>query len=99
VMNKDKWNSLPADIQKIIEEVNQEWIVKHCATWDEIDKEGIEFTQKLGNKLVPLSKEEDAKWMKAVEPMYDAYVNNMKAKGLPGAEALKFCQDELKKLQ
>ena len=67
VMNKDKWNSLSPDIQKIIEQVNEEWIVKHCATWDEIDKEGIEFTQKLGNKLVPFSKEEDAKWVKAVE--------------------------------
>lgn len=99
VMNKDKWNSLSPDIQKIIEEVNKEWIGKHCQVWDEIDKEGIEFTQKLGNKLIPLSKEEDAKWVMAVQPMYDAYVNNMKAKGLPGAEALKFCQDELKKLQ
>ena len=99
VMNKDKWNSLPADVQKIIEQVNQEWILKHCATWDEIDKEGIEFTQKLGNKILPLSKEEDAKWVKAVQPMYDGYVNSMKAKGLPGAEALKFCQEELKKLQ
>ena len=28
VMNKEKWASLPADIQKIIEEINAEWIVK-----------------------------------------------------------------------
>ena len=26
VMNKDKWKSLPADIQKIIEKLNEEWI-------------------------------------------------------------------------
>jgi TRAP-type C4-dicarboxylate transport system substrate-binding protein len=28
VMNKEKWNSLPPDIQKIIEKINEEWIVK-----------------------------------------------------------------------
>ena len=50
---------LPPDIQKIIEQVNEEWIEKHWKSWDEIDKAGIEFTQKLGNKIIPLSKEED----------------------------------------
>ena len=28
VMNKDKWNSLPPDVQKVIETVNVEWIEK-----------------------------------------------------------------------
>ena len=50
VMNKDKWNSLPPDIQKIIEKVNEEWIVKSGKGWDEIDKAGREATLKLGNK-------------------------------------------------
>ena len=27
-MNKDKWNALPPDIQKIIEKINEEWIEK-----------------------------------------------------------------------
>jgi TRAP-type C4-dicarboxylate transport system substrate-binding protein len=99
VMNKDKWNALSPDIQKVIEQVNEEWIEKHCKTWDEIDKAGIEFTQKLGNKIIPLSKDEDWKWVKAVKPLYDNYVSSMKAKGLPGDEALKFCLEQLNKLQ
>jgi TRAP-type transport system periplasmic protein len=99
VMNKDKWNALSPDIQKVIEQVNEEWIEKHCKTWDEIDKAGIEFTQKQGNKIIPLSKDEDWKWVKAVKPLYDNYVSSMKAKGLPGDEALKFCLEQLNKLQ
>jgi TRAP-type transport system periplasmic protein len=96
-MNKEKWNSLPADIQKIIETVNQEWIDKTGRIWDEIDKSGREFSLKRGNKSILLSKEEDQRWAKAVTPVLDEYVKNMKEKGLPGEEALRFCRDLLKK--
>ena len=83
----------------IIEQINEEWIVKHGKGWDEIDKEGTDFDLKLGNKLIPLSKEEDAKWAKAVQPMFDEYVKDKTAKGLPAAEALKFCRERQKQLQ
>ena len=99
VMNKEKWNSLPADIQKIIEKLNEEWIEKSGKGWDEIDKIGRDATLKLGNKIIPLSKQENERWAKAVEPLLNDYVANMKTKGLPGDQALKFCQDRLKTLQ
>jgi TRAP-type C4-dicarboxylate transport system substrate-binding protein len=98
-MNKDKWNALPPDIQKIIESVNREYIDKAGKAWDEIDKQGKDFTVKLGNQIIPLSKEEGEKWTKAGKPLLDEYVTAMKAKGLPGEEALKFCIDYLKKNQ
>jgi len=65
VMNKAKWNSLPPDVQKVMEDVSKEWTVKQGQTWDEIDKEGYEFTKKRGNKIIALSKEEDARWAQA----------------------------------
>jgi TRAP-type C4-dicarboxylate transport system substrate-binding protein len=99
VMNKDKWSAIPKDAQKIIEKINEEWIEKTGKMWDDIDKGGKEFTLSLGNKIVSLSSEENEKWAKAVRPLLDEYVNDMKAKGLPGAEALKFYMDQLKKLQ
>jgi TRAP-type C4-dicarboxylate transport system substrate-binding protein len=99
VMNKDKWKSLPPDVQKVIEAVNLEWIEKTGKGWDEIDKEGKEFTLSKGNQVIALSKEEDEKWAKLVRPILDEYVVNMKAKNLPGDEAIKFCLEELKKLQ
>jgi len=99
VMNKDKWNALPPDIQGIIEKINEEWIERTGRLWDDIDKSGREFTLKLGNKIIPLSKEENERWAKTVRPMLDEYVKNMKEKGLPGEEALKFCMDRLTKLQ
>ena len=97
VMNKEKWNALSPEIQKVIEKVNTEWIDKTGMLWDEIDESGKAFTLKLGNQIITLPKEEDQRWANAVRPILDDYVNNMKAKGLPGTEALKFCLDYLKK--
>jgi TRAP-type C4-dicarboxylate transport system substrate-binding protein len=97
VMNLEKWKALPADIQKVIEKANGEWIEKTGKLWDEIDKSGRDFSLKLGNKIISLPEEEDDRWAKAVRPILDDYVNQMKGKGLPGAEALKFCLEQLKK--
>ena len=99
VMNKEKWASLPADVQKIIEEINAEWIIKTGQGWDEIDKEGAEFGASKGIKTISLSKEEDERWHKLAQPVLDEYVKAMKEKNLPGEEALKFYQEELAKLQ
>jgi len=99
VMNKDKWNALPPDVQKIIEKINGEWIEKQGKTWDEIDKEGRNYTISRGNKIVSLSQDENYKWTMAVKPILDEYTKNMKDKGLPGQDALRFCQEALYKLQ
>ena len=94
-MNKAKWASIsPAD-QKVIEQINQEYLDKQIKIWDEIDISGKIFSQKRGNQAIALSPEEELKWKKAVEPMFTDYVQRMKAKGLPGAEVLKFCRDYL----
>ncbi|HEY3275207.1 MAG TPA: TRAP transporter substrate-binding protein [Syntrophorhabdaceae bacterium] len=99
VMNKAKWNKLPADVQKVFTDVSQEWIGKQAQVWDEIDKEGKEFTIKRGNKIIPLSAEENARWAARVKPIMDSYAAELKGKGLPGEEALKFCQDYIKTKQ
>jgi TRAP-type transport system periplasmic protein len=98
-MNKDKWNSLPPDIQRIIEQVNVEWMEKHGKGFDEMDKAGKDHTIRLGNKIITLSADENRRWERALKPLYDEYVKSMKDKGLPGDEALKFCLEELYRIQ
>jgi len=51
---------------------------------------------KKGATIIKLSKAEEARWKTAVKPILDEYVETMKAKNLPGDEALKFCLDYLK---
>ena len=96
VMNKEKWNGLPPDLQKIIEDIDVEWIDRKGRLWDELEKEGKEVFIQRGGKIIVLSKEEDLRWAKLLRPILDEYLKNMKAKGLPGEEALKFCTEYLK---
>jgi TRAP-type C4-dicarboxylate transport system substrate-binding protein len=99
VMNKDKWNSLPPDIQKIIEQVNEEYIEKQGKIWDEIDKAGRDYTIGRGNKIISLSGDENLRWEKAVKPLLDEYKKNMKDKGLPGDEVMSFYLQTIYKYQ
>jgi TRAP-type C4-dicarboxylate transport system substrate-binding protein len=99
VMNKQKWNALPPDVKATIQKINEEWIEKQGKLWDEMDMEGKQLMQKSGKKIVSLSKDEDARWSKAVAPILADYVKTTNAKGLPGGEALKFYQDYINKHQ
>lgn len=96
IMNKQKWNSLPPDIQQIVEKLNQEWIEKSGKVWVEVDKEGIEYGVSKGMKIVQISKEDVAKTEALMKPLLDDYVKRMKDKGLDGAGTLKWCQDWIK---
>ena len=99
VMNKRVWNSLDPETQKTIEKVNEEWIGREANDWEKMEKAGKDFALKMGNKVTSFSKAEDEKVAKAVRPLLDEYVANMKQKGLPGDEVLRFCLDQLKTLQ
>ncbi len=97
IMNKKKWESLPPDIQKIFTQVSQEYAEIEAKFWAGIDKEGEEFALKKGHQFISVSKEETARWTERMKPVYDQYIANTKAKGLPGAEALQYCRDYIQK--
>ena len=95
-MNKKKWDSLPLDLQNIIDQINEEWITKTGETWTELNNEGIEYGISKGMKVFNISSEKQKKSIEMVKPLFDAYVADMKSKGLPGEEALNFCREWLK---
>jgi len=96
-MNLDKWNSLPKDVQKVIEQVNREWIPKHGQAWDKSDEEGRKFTLKLGNKIIPLSEAESKRWAKAAESVFEEYIKSAEKRGVPGREYVNFIKEAIKK--
>ncbi len=92
VMNKDAWNKLPADIQKIFTEVSHEYIAKHGAAWDEADANGRAFVKELKRETIQLTPEQQQRWKDRVKPILEEYVDATKAKDLPGAAFLKDAQ-------
>jgi TRAP-type transport system periplasmic protein len=97
IMNKARWDSFPKDIQQIIEKVNEEYVEKYGRLWNEMEKEGKDYGLSKGVNFVQVPREEQAKWAEKMKPILDQYVKEIKAKGLPSEEALRFCQDYLKK--
>ena len=84
VMNKDKWNSLPKNIQKVFTEVSEEWAEKHGKVWTYYDKVGIDYFLTFeGREVIELSDEEMARWVDAVKPLLDGYMMEKGDMGLP----------------
>jgi TRAP-type C4-dicarboxylate transport system substrate-binding protein len=96
-MNKDTWNSLSPEVQKAIDEINQEWSVKQADVWDGMDQKAVDAFKKKKKTIIELSDAENARWTERFKPLYEEFVKNKKAKGLPAQEALDFCLDYLKK--
>ena len=99
VMNKDKWNKISKKDQKIIEQINEEWIVKHGQAWDSSDMEGIKYFLNQGGQIIGLDKKEAEKWKNAVAPVIDDYVKKGKEKGIPAQEVVDFTIKTLNSLQ
>ncbi len=88
VMNKNKWNSLSPELQKIVTDVSSQWVDKHGQAWDQADAEGKAFIKELGKKTILLTEEQKAKCKIAVQPILDEYVKTTKEKGLDGEKFL-----------
>ncbi|HEX9911049.1 MAG TPA: hypothetical protein VGA86_09195, partial [Desulfatiglandales bacterium] len=86
VMNKSKWNAIPADLQKIITEVATETKDKQGGLWNSMDIEGRDLFKSQGGEIIALSEAEASKWIKAVEPVIAAYKKDMASKGFKEAE-------------
>ncbi len=84
IMNVDKWNSLPADVKKIIDDLRP-WIEKKSV--DISMDQAVEvrkICQGLGHTFIIPNHEEMKLWMEAAKPMHDAWIAETEGKGLSG---------------
>ncbi len=95
VMNKDKWNKLDPEVQKIMKELAPEFVQKHGKAWDEADQRGIAFMKELGKEIIEVEPAECAKWGDAVKPMIDTYIEKTEKLGLPGKEVVEFVKQRI----
>lgn len=88
VMNMDKWNSLPKDVQKVFDEMAVQQCVWTGVYMDNHVNDSIAWSKKNHNiEITVLPDAEMAKWNKLLEPITGKWINGAKEKGLP-AEAI-----------
>ncbi len=89
-MNWDSWNRLPPDVQKIFEELTGTYMSRHVGeTFDRVDMQCLEklkeYDKKAGNpEPYYMPKDEFQKWEEAIKPLYEKWIADLEAKGLPG---------------
>ncbi len=84
VMNKDKYKSLPPDIQKELTEFSTAFIERWAVEWNAIDIEGREFLKSNGGQVLTLPDAEAARWVKASEPVVASFKKDLSLQGLHG---------------
>ena len=90
LMNKQKYESLPPDLKKVIDDNSGRKLAPFAIeTWDRIELDGEQVMHsKPKNKFVQLSAEEAAKFKKKVQPVFDRFKKLLDDGGDNGAKVL-----------
>ena len=90
LMNKQKYESLPPDLKKVIDDNSGANLVDLAIkTWDQIEVDGEKVMRsKAKNKFVSLSAEETAKFKTKVQPVFDRFKKLLNDGGDDGAKIL-----------
>jgi TRAP-type C4-dicarboxylate transport system substrate-binding protein len=86
LFNKNKWNILPPEAQKVFTELAEQYIEPWAIEWNKTDIDGREFFYKNGGKTIVIADAEIQRWVKAVEPVIDNYKKDMVSKGFKAEE-------------
>ncbi|WP_300458117.1 TRAP transporter substrate-binding protein [Desulfobacula sp.] len=90
VMNKNAWNKLPKDVQKVFDNLSaeqSEWTGNYM---DKHVEEAIQWSKENHNlEIIQLPKEEKENWDRILEPMITDWIEEAKEKELPGEAIIK----------
>jgi TRAP-type C4-dicarboxylate transport system substrate-binding protein len=89
VMNQAKYDALPADVKKAIDETTGDVLVaKFGEWWNAWDARGLADAKARKNEIIVIDEATRAKWREQLKPMIDKYIADMEAKGIKDARAI-----------
>ena len=84
-MNKDKWNSMPPDIQRAFRKAGDKEFLKRIGkVWEDYEKPGIKKLKDFNRKHIVLSKEETEAFKVKLEPVVERWIKEVEAEGING---------------
>ena len=97
-MNQAKYDSLPADLKKVIDDnAGAAYSQAIGKTWDGSQAAGRKAAKDRGNTFYTVPATELDNWVKVAAPLYDDFTSDMDKKGLPGKQMLQDARDLLVK--
>ncbi len=98
LMNEQKYQSLPPDLRKVIDELSGAWGAEFTgAAWDRNELDGIEAAKKAGATIYTVPAEERQRWAARLKTIEEDWVKSMEAKGLPGRQVLTDLREAIKR--
>ena len=98
MMNQKKYDSLPPDLKKVIDDLSGSWAAEfNGKVWDQNELVGIEAVKKAGATIYKLPAEERDRWTAKLKPVEEDWVKTTEAKGLPGRQVLVDLREAIKK--
>lgn len=97
-MNQAKYDSLPADLKKVIDANSGAQLAQQIGKiWDNSQAAGRKLAKDRGNTFHMIPASELQAWVQASAPLYRDYVSDMDKKGLPGQQMLQDARELLAK--
>jgi TRAP-type C4-dicarboxylate transport system substrate-binding protein len=87
LMSEKTWNSLPQDVQLIMEELNEKAKYQYLDAGQQQDIDSVKTLKDAGMDLYSLSPKELMRWKDLAEPVIEQWVSDTDAAGYPGDEA------------
>ena len=85
LMSQRSYDKLPADMKKLIDDNSGFEYTKHLGKeWDELTVPAKDAIRKRGNTIYSLSEPERQRWIKAAQPVYKIWIEEMNKRRLPG---------------
>ena len=98
VMNKKRWDTLPSDIQGIMNDMSKKYRIEFARAWDSACKSGEKLFLESGGKIHELNQEELNKASNAIHPIWTDWIAAREKEGLPGEKAISVMYNILQEL-
>src|SRR5262245_41072062 len=99
-MNPAKYDGLPDDARKVIDETTgMTFATEAGKVWDTAGADVEKMVRDKGNTILTLSDADKAAWMKASEPVTASWVEEMKGKGIDATELINTAKTLLAKYE
>jgi TRAP-type C4-dicarboxylate transport system substrate-binding protein len=100
VMNQARYESLPEDVRKVIDETTgMAFATEAGNVWDNAGATVRKMVADKGNTILSLSEADKAAWMKACGPVTAAWIAEMQGKGIDGAALIASAKELLAKYE
>jgi len=87
VMNREKYQSLPADVRRAVDELSGEaWSAKFGPLWDKWDQPVRAGANAPGHKIIVPDAATMAAWREGLRPVTESYLTDLAAHGFPNAK-------------